>query len=207
MWSHLRPAGPVAAPLLAWLLAIAQVLAGAGLMIPRTARVAACALCAVYLFFALATVPGIVRAPASYARYGDFFEQLAVACGAAGIFGGTALRRWSRIGFAACTISFALAQIVYLRFTASLVPRWLPPNGTFWAIATTVAFALAAVAVLIDRRAQLALRLTALMLALFGVLVWVPQVAAARPSVTADWSELIETLLIAASAWVLARST
>jgi len=47
-------------------------------------------------------------------------------------------------------------------------------KSDIWAILTTIAFALAAVATLINRQARLAIRLMALMLALFGVLVWIP---------------------------------
>ena len=43
----------------------------------------------------------------------------------------------------------------------------------FWAILTTVAFGLAAIAILINWQARLAMRLMALTLGLFGVLVWV----------------------------------
>ena len=48
----------------------------------------------------------------------------------------------------------------------------------FWAVLTTVAFALAAIAILINRQARLALRLMTVMLALFGVLVWIPRLVA-----------------------------
>jgi hypothetical protein len=41
----------------------------------------------------------------------------------------------------------------------------------FWAIPTTIAFALAAIAVLINCEARLALRLMTLRLAMFGLLV------------------------------------
>jgi hypothetical protein len=61
-----------------------------------------------------------------------------------------------------------------------LVPKWIPPNQTFWAILTTIAFALAAIAILINCQARLAMRLMTLMLALFGVVVWIPRLIA-RP--------------------------
>jgi hypothetical protein len=77
----------------------------------------------------------------------------------------------ARLGLGVCAISFTLAQIFYLRFTADLVPRWIPPNQMFWVILTTIAFALAALAILINRQARFAIRLMALMLLLFVVLV------------------------------------
>jgi hypothetical protein len=65
----------------------------------------------------------------------------------------------------------------------------------FWAIATTVAFALAAIAILIDRQARLAIRLMTLMVALFGVLVWIPRLYA-HPEAHLSWPEFALTVLI-----------
>lgn len=210
MWQDVRPFGSSGAAV-AWCLAIAQGMGGAGILHRRTARFASLILGVVFVLFSLACIPGIVRAPAAYVQYGNFFEQFAVVCGALAVYAGTesnskrsrAVGRAARIGFGLCAISFALAQIVYLQFTASLVPAWLPPNQVFWVNLTTTAFALAALAILIDRRARLALQLTALMLGLFAVLVWVPNIIA-HPSALANWSEFAETLLIAGAAWIVA---
>ena len=55
--------------------------------------------------------------------------------------------------------------MLYRHDTAALVPKWIPPNQMFWTILTTIAFALAAIAILINRQARLATRLMTLMLA------------------------------------------
>jgi hypothetical protein len=102
-----------------------------------------------------------------------------------------------------CAASFALEQAFYLHATASLVPKWLPASQMFWAIATTVAFALAAVALLTNRMALLATRLLTMMLVLFGLLVWVPLVIS-DPHNHTNWSETAETFAIAGAAWILA---
>ena len=47
----------------------------------------------------------------------------------------------------------------------------------FWEMLTTIAFAIAAIAILTNRQARLAMHLMTLMLALFGVLVWVPHLS------------------------------
>jgi hypothetical protein len=93
--------------------------------------------------------------------------------------------------------------MIYLRFTAYLVPKWIPPNQMFWAVLTTVAFALAAIAILINRQTRLALRLMTLMLALFGVLVWIPRLTA-HPEAHLNWSEFALTFLITGAAWMVA---
>jgi hypothetical protein len=80
---------------------------------------------------------------------------------------------------------------------------WIPPNQVFWTNLTTVAFALAAIAILSGRRAHLAMRLLAAMTPLFGVLVWFPMIAA-HPAMLSNWSEAGENDSIVASAWLVA---
>ena len=188
----------------------AQIAGGIAMQYPGTARWASIVLGVVYLLFSLACVPGILAAPAVYAHYGSFFEQFSLLSGATALYAATeanaaralALGRAARLGIGACAISFTLSQIVYLRVTTDMVPHWIPPNQAFWAILTTVAFALAAISILIDRRARLAIRLMTLMLALFGVLVWVPRLIA-HPEAHSNWSEFALTFLITGAAWMV----
>ena len=183
---------------------------GIAMQYSRTTRLAAVVLCAVFGCFSLASIPGIIKAPTVYAEYGSFFEQFSLLSGAVALYAATeanraravALGRVARLGLGVCTISFTLAQIFYLRFTADLVPRWIPPNQMFWAMLTTVAFGLAALAILIHRQARLAIRLMTLMLALFGLLVWVPRLIA-HPEAHLNWSEFALTFLIAGAAWMV----
>jgi len=186
----------------------ALIAGGIGMQHPRTARLAAVVLCVVYLCFSLACVPGIVAAPKVYAAYGSFFEQFCLFSGAMALYAATGAKakisgRLARLGLGVCAVSFAVSQVVYLSFTAELVPKWIPPSQKFWAIATTVAFALAALALLANRQGRLAAGLLTLMLVLFGVLVWVPRVMAHR-QVHGNWSECALTFLIAGAAWMVA---
>jgi hypothetical protein len=102
-----------------------------------------------------------------------------------------------------CAASFTFEQAIYLHATATLVPKWLPPSQMFWALATTVLFALAAVALLTNRMALLATRLLTAMLVIFGLVVWVPLVFSGPHSHT-NWSETAETFAIAGATWILA---
>ena len=113
------------------------------------------------------------------------------------------LDRIGRILLGICAASFTLEQAFYLAPTATLVPKWLPPTQMFWAVATTVFFALAAVALLANRMALLAARLLTMMLLIFGLLVWIPLLLSAPHSHT-NWSETTETFAIAGTAWILA---
>ena len=190
----------------------AQIAGGIGIQFPRTARWASAGLCIVYLCFSLACVPDIVAAANIYDRFGgSFFLFFSLLCGAIALYAANEPKvaravvfgRLARIGLGICAISFTLSQALLLRDTAQLVPKWIPPNQMFWAILTTVAFGLAAIAILINRQARLAMRLMTLMLALFGGLVWVPRLIA-HPKSHFDWSECALTFLVTGAAWVVA---
>ena len=188
-----------------------QIAGGMGMQHPRTARLASIVLGVAYLLFSLACIPGIIAAPAIYEHYGSFFEQFSSLCGAIALYAATeanearsvAFGRAARLGLGLCAISFTLSQMIYLRVTANLVPTWIPPNQMFWAVLTTVAFALAAIAILLNRQARLALRLMTFMLALFGMLVWIPRLIA-HPEAHLNWSEFALTFLITGAAWMVA---
>lgn len=195
-------------------LMVAQIAGGIALMFPRTARGASVLLGAVYAVFSLTCVPAIVAHRAVYGSYGSFFEQFSLFCGAVAAYAtsetdaarSNAFGRVARIGLGLCAVSFTLAQAFYLQETAQLVPRWVPPNQTFWAVATTVAFALAAIAILTTYRALLALRCMTLMLVLFGIVVWMP-LAVAHPQAHLVWSEMALTFLIAGATWLVADAS
>jgi hypothetical protein len=188
----------------------ALIFGGGVIQVRRIAKTGASVLGAAYLVFVLLCVPGIVTAPQIYNSWGNFFEQFSLLTGAAIIYArlssvwstGT-LHQIGRILLGLCAASFTLEQAIYLKATASLVPKWIPPSQMFWAVTTTVLFALAAVALLAKRMAPLATRLLTMMLVSFGLLVWVPLVLSDPRSHT-NWSETAETFAIAGTAWILA---
>jgi hypothetical protein len=192
-------------------LMVLQIAGGIAMQHLRTARLAAIVLIVVYSLFSLACIPSIVAALQVYATYSSFFEQFCLLCGAAAFFAATETNvetaavaaRVARVGLGVCATSFALGQAFYLRLTADLVPKWIPPSQMFWAVLTTVAFALAALAILANRQRQLAMRLT-LMLGLFGLLVWVPRLIAHQES-HENWSEFSLTMLITGASWMVAE--
>jgi len=190
----------------------AQVAGGIGMLHARTARSASVVLGIVYLCFSLACVPDIIAAANIYDKYGgSFFLFVSLFCGAIALYAATeadaaravVFGRLARFGLGVCAISFTLGQMLLLRETAHLVPKWIPPSQMFWAILTTIAFALAGVAILINRQARVAMRLMTLMLALFGVLVWVPHLIA-HPKAHFNWSECALTFLVTGATWMVA---
>jgi len=193
----------------------AQIAGGIGVVYLRTARLASVVLCVVYLCFSLACVPDIVAATNIYDRYGgSLFLFFALFCGAIALHAATEtdaakavlFSQVARLGLGVCAISFTLGQALLLRDTAHLVPKWIPPSQMFWAILTTIAFALAAIAILINRPARLAMRLMTLMLAVFGVLVWVPHLVT-HPQLHFNWSECVLTFLVTGATWMVSEQT
>jgi putative oxidoreductase len=190
--------------------AAAQIFGGAAIQFRRIAKTGAAVLVAAYLFLALLCLPEIFTTPKVYNSWGNCFEQFSLVAGAAIAYASLSsvcsrelLNRIGRILLGICTASFALEQAFYLDATAGFVPKWFPPGPMFWAVATTVLFALAAVALLTNRMALLATRLLTLMLVLFGLIVWVPLVLSDLHSHT-NWSEITETFAIAGATWILA---
>jgi len=211
-WEQIQPLGNVSHPtLLLFLAAAIQLFGGIAIQFPKTAGIGALALGSLYLIFALLWVPRIVHQPLLYDRWGNFFEQFSLVSGALIVFAffspGDARRsaKLARLGyyfFGLCVISFMLEQLLYLQGTASFVPKWIPPSQMFWAIFTTVAFALAAIALFTGRSALLASRLLTLMIVGFGLLVWLP--APFRdPHQLINWAGNAQNTAIAGAAWIL----
>jgi uncharacterized membrane protein YphA (DoxX/SURF4 family) len=198
--------------ILTYIVAAIEIAAGVAVLVPRAARAGALALIAIYSAFALLGLPPIFKHPLIYNNFGNVFEQVSLASGAVILYARSGLVVQTRtpglalIGyysFGISVVSFALEQLFYLSSTASLVPKWIPPSQMFWAIATTVAFALAAIALLTGFLARLASQLTTAMILAFLLLAWLPLLFA-DPHSFQNWSESAETLTIAASAWVVA---
>jgi uncharacterized membrane protein len=190
---------------------VAQIVGGGAMLFHKTTEVGAIVLGVVYLIFTLTCVPDIFAQPAVYASWGNVCYQLALVVGAAGAYGLASssqpriatLRRSAAIVFGLCNISFAIEQLEFLARTVSLVPKWIPPNGMFWSIVTTIAFALGGIALVVNYKSVLASRLLALMLVIFGIAIWIP-ILIVDPKTHSNWSEGIETFAIAGVAWIVA---
>jgi uncharacterized membrane protein YphA (DoxX/SURF4 family) len=198
--------------ILVYIAAAIELLGGVAIQWPRTARAGAFALGAIYLFFALMWVPHIVAEPRVFDRWGNFFEQFSLVSGALIVYASVGrsdsgpAARSARLGymfFGICVISFMLEQLFYLSGTASFVPKWIPPGQMFWAITTTIALALAAIALLSGRSALLASRLLTVMLIGFGLLVWLPA-PFADPHKIMNWAGNAQNLAITGAAWIVA---
>ncbi len=212
-WQQIAPLGNIPhREVLVYIAAATEIFGGLAIQWRRSARTGAIALGVIYLTFALLWVPRIAAEPLVYDRWGNFFEQFSQVAGALIVYASSSRSnsersgRLARIGytsFGICVVSFTMEQLMYLSGTASFVPKWIPPGQMFWAIATTIAFALAAIALLSGRVALLAARLTTAMIVGFGLLIWLPFVFA-DPHKLFHWAGNVENLSIAGAAWIVA---
>lgn len=212
-WQQIRALGKFPhRVILVYIAAAIELLGGVSIQWRRTARAGALALGIIYFIFALLWVPYIAATPQIYDRWGNFFEQFSLVSGALIVYASLARSHsgpsssGARVGyifFGVCVVSFTLEQIVYLSATAAFVPKWIPPGQMFWAIATTIAFALAAIAIFSGRSALTAARLLTAMVIGFGLLVWLPA-PIADPHKLINWAGNAENLAIAGAAWIVA---
>jgi uncharacterized membrane protein YphA (DoxX/SURF4 family) len=189
------------------------VLAGLGVNAPRTTQVAALALAVLFALLMLVfEAPHSVAKPADWGGWQAIAESTAMAMGGllayaqspgVGEAGATAVARIARLVFGLCLLVFGGSHFVYARFTASLVPTWLPPSQLAWAYATGAAQIAAGLAVLSGVQARLAAILLTVMYVGFGLLVHLPSVIAA-PSSQANWTENAINLILVGVAWSLA---
>jgi uncharacterized membrane protein YphA (DoxX/SURF4 family) len=212
-WQQLGPLGSISHAtqmILLNLAAAAQILGGLLLLWPKTAQTGAIMLACFYAFFALMWVPGILREPGVYGHYGSFFEEFSLISGAVVAYGmlrgdetGRKAARIGYFGFAISVVSFTLEQAFYMQGTASFVPKWIPPGQLFWAWATTIFFALGAIALLSGAMSLLAARLVTAMILGFGLLVWLPA-PFAQPHQNISWCGNAQNTAILGAAWIVA---
>jgi uncharacterized membrane protein YphA (DoxX/SURF4 family) len=116
----------------------------------------------------------------------------------------------ARLLFGAACVVYGAAHFAYGAYTAAMVPKGLPDRMGF-AYFTGACHAAAGFGLLFGVFPRLAATMEAIMLTLFGVLVWLPSFfAQPRPGwaspIQNQWSETFLTFLLAASAWIVASS-
>jgi len=212
-WQQIQPLGNVPhREFLAYIVGAIEILGGLSVQWSKTARAGAIALGSIFSIFALLWLPRIAAKPLVYDPWGNFFEQFSQVAGAVIVYATfdrinpKQSAKTARVGyilFGICVVSFMLEQLFYLSGTAEFVPKWIPPGQMFWAVTTTIAFALAAIALLSGRSALLASRLLTIMIVGFGLLVWLPT-PFADPHLLSNWAGNAENLSILGAAWIVA---
>jgi uncharacterized membrane protein YphA (DoxX/SURF4 family) len=193
-----------------------MVVAAAAVEWRRTAAWGAAALTAYYALFVVILMNGrlLLTDYAIFVTYENIAMQLAIAAAGLIVYATTAridaalaarLTRLGRLAFGVCALVFGGAHFAYMSYTASLVPKWLPPGQVFWGYATGIGFVAAGVAILTGVQARLAAILMTAMLASFGLLVNEPMLLADR-SIHMNWTESAVNLAVLGAAWVVADS-
>lgn len=189
--------------ILACIAAMWLVAGGAAILWRRTTRAGAVALAGIYLVFALFWLPRFYTAPHVLGfRTGVVIGllagvgQQAILIAAAVIVYASLTRRGPdstygmslalRCAFGLSSIDFGLAHMTGTQAVSSMVPKWMPLGGEFWAILTGCDFVLGGIAILTGILDVLAARLLALMLLVFSALVLAPG-ALAQPHNHVRW--------------------
>ncbi len=212
-WHQIDSLGNLSHPaILIYIIGAIELIGGLAIQWDKAVRYGALMLCIVYLIFTLYLVPPIFKMPLVYFPWGNFFEELSILLGGVLVLASSDQNYPERAAmiskvaykcFGICTVSYSLYQLFYLHYTASLVPKWIPPSQMFWAIATTIVFAIAAYSILSGRSALLASRLLTIMFMCFCLLVWFPS-CFNNPYKLTGWNSNAVTLAVAGSVWIVA---
>ncbi len=209
-----------------WLHGSAVVLfaASAGLCFSRTALPSLLAIGVYQAMWAVAGIPPILSHPLSIGSWYGLCEASSSLAGAwilwvilrwrsQGLKMPIAVKRMLRVAqvlFGLTCIFYGWSHFAYADYTASMVPAWLPDRLGF-AYLTGLGHIAAGIGIVVGILPRLAAALEAIMMSLFGLLVWVPSfLAQPRPKWAGtpqnQWSELLVNLLLAAAAWIVADS-
>lgn len=184
-----------------------------------SAAIGAAALAALYaVVVVLMHGPQLVQHPGVFATWNGAAEQLTLLAGGLAAYASLASARTSargessrnallsRIALTAmgvCLLTFGVAHFLYLDFTASMVPAWLPGGQKFWAGLTGAAHLAAGIALLSGVKARLAAILLTVMFGSFSVLVHLPLLLA-DPHSHLSWVMNAINLALTGAAWTLA---
>jgi uncharacterized membrane protein YphA (DoxX/SURF4 family) len=199
--------------------------ASLGLFFARTARASAIIIGACELAWTLACVPPVLLAPLNVGSWYGICEALAALAGtwilyvmlrrkdhapAATVMTGERALRVARLLFGGACIEYGIAHFAYAAYTAKMVPVWFPDRMALVYL-TGACNAAAGCALLLGILPRLAATLEAIMLTLFGILVWLPSFFThptpewATPK-HVQWSETFLNFVLAGAAWIVARS-
>lgn len=151
-----------------------------------------------------------LHAPRALAHPADLTIWLAVAECAAMASGAFLLFRGSGPGagiavrlFGLCCLVFGASHFVYAKFTAAMVPHWLPMPLVL-AYATGAVHALTGLALVLRRWVRLAATIEAAMMTSFVLLVHFPRVAASP--IRTEITLLLVALTLSSAAWMAATA-
>jgi uncharacterized membrane protein len=198
--------------------------ASAGLCFSRTALPSALTICAYQMVWTVICALPIFSTPFGIGAWYGLCEALTPLVGAWILY---AMLRWqsraaqmpiatgravraAQVAFGLTCVFYGGSHFVYADYTAGMVPGWLPGRLGF-AYFTGLGHIAAGIGLIVGILPRLAATLEAIMMSLFGLLVWVPSFfAQPRPDWATppqnQWSELVVNVMLAACAWLVATS-
>ena len=198
--------------------------ASAGLWLSRTALASALTMFAYQSVWAATCALPVIPKPLDVGAWYGLCEALAPMVGAWILYAmlqsesaGSRLPIASEAGVRVAQVVFGLtcvfygwSHFAYADYTASMVPAWLPDQLAI-AYLTGLAHIAAGIGMVVGILPRLAATLEAIMMSLFGLLVWAPSFfVQPRPAWATppqnQWSELVVNLVLAAAACVVATS-
>jgi uncharacterized membrane protein YphA (DoxX/SURF4 family) len=211
---HPVPADVPHRVILVYVTAILLLAGGAAVQWRRTLRPGLVLLAILYLLTACLWLPRVIGYPQLIGTWSGFAQQFCLTVAAMTVYAMAApldapwaqpLARAGRVLFGLCAISFGIAHFLALPQTAELVPAWLPLGQRFWGIATGVVFVLAGISMLAGIYAMLSAVVLTVMLASFGLLIWLPS-AIRHPHEHIVWAGNTINLAVTAAAWMMAEA-
>jgi len=211
---HPVPAGVPHRATLVYVTAILLLVGGAAVQWRRALRPGLVLLAILYFLAACLWLPRVIGFPQLIGTWSGFAQQFSLTVAAVSVYAMAApvgaswaqpLARVGRALFGLCAIIFGLAHVLALPQTAELVPAWLPFGQRFWAIATGIVFVLAGISILLGIYAVLAAQLLTVMLASFGLLIWLPSLIR-HPHEHIVWAGNAINLAVTAAAWMMAEA-
>ncbi|HEV2538791.1 MAG TPA: hypothetical protein VGU03_03705 [Frateuria sp.] len=205
VWQHLPIAHLSAEAAIALAVALLELACGFGLLLRRTAPMAALVLVALLaLWTLLLKLPGLVAMPGMEATWLGVAEISLILAGGWTLMalhgrrpGGS---RGARLLFALSLLPIGLAHFVYAPQTVALMPAWLPWH-LGWAWFTGAASLAAAAAVMLGLLPRLAVALEAAMLSIITLVIWLPRLIAAPGN--DNWTAFLMSSAIACGAWAV----
>lgn len=197
-------------------LAVLLLAASAALCLPRIAIPALGVIGVYYLIWAVIAATPIFAAPLSIGAWYGTTEALTALAGVVLLYAmmrpetPPLATRMAQIIFGLTCVFYGWSHFAYADYTAGMVPAWLP-GGLAFAYITGACHIAAGLGVISGVLARLAAILEAVMMSLFGLLVWVPTfLIADKPKWATPpqnhWTELVVNLVLAAAAWIVALS-
>jgi uncharacterized membrane protein len=217
VWQPLPKWLPWRVPL-ADLSGVILVVLGIGMLLPRTARLATLLLTAnMGIWLLLTKLPSVLAAPGIEVRWEQLGETTMLLAGGwcllAALSRGESRRSWldgsdgvrlARLVYAVALPMMGLSHFFYLKFTASMIPGWIPFHVAF-ACLTGAGHIAAGLGLLFGVLPRLAATAEAAMISIF-VLFANSAAVIGQPGSHDQWAELFVAIAIAGAAWAIAGS-